>query len=137
MTCKHEHGDDIDGAWVCGQCFHRLHERPRTYYMEKGHRLDGEGENQPLRQMARYAPIKRADSGLTLAEFVKVIALRLVVKTGGSMSMADATDYAVELLRDGPEFASPDAGWDKGDAWDLVAEDMQYWDGDEASGGNK
>lgn len=138
MTCKHEHGVDLDGDWICGQCFAKLHERPRTYYMEPSMRIDGEGDiGRPPRQMVRLCPVKRADSGFNLGEFILCMARRLFVRSGGTMPLHEAKAYALDLLRDdGTEFGSNDYDWGQTGAWDLVDEDMQHWEPFDGDQGN-
>ena len=136
MTCNHEHGDNVSTYWLCGQCYSKLPDRPVKYVMRRATAGDGdfEGKVLPKRQIPIYAPIKVADSGLKLAEFVKAIAARLVVQTRGSMDMQVATDYAVSLLESyDEEFGAPDFDWSTDGAWEIVNEDMQYWDGESSA----
>jgi hypothetical protein len=82
------------------------------------------------RQDVYYAPIALAGS-ITLSGFIRMIAMRLVSQTRGGFNMTDATDYAVEILRNFDEpFGAKDVDWYVSGAWDLVSEDMSYWDDD-------
>ena len=139
MECKHKHGDHVSTYWLCGQCYSKLHDRPVKYKMKRQQfdvysASDITRSSEPLRQVAIYSPIKVADSGLTLSGFVKKIAARLVVQTRGYMSMVDATDYAVSLLEFiDEEFAAPGFDWSTSGAWEIVGEDMQYWDTEDSA----
>lgn len=130
MACNHPSGDTVNGYWLCATCYAKLAERPKHYQMVERKWMS----DAPPRQEVMPAPVAVAQS-MTLGRFVKAMALRLVAKTAGSMSMADATDYAVDILRALAEpFGSPDMDWSTAGAWELVADDMQYWDGEAAAG---
>lgn len=141
MPCQHKHGDTVSTYWLCGQCYAKLADRPVKYVMESAHfdsafaGDDHTNKGGSLRQMPIYAPVLKAASGLTLSQFITAIARRLVAKTGGSMTMTDATDYAVDLLEMvSDEFGASDFDWSTEGAWELVSEDMQNWDGDAPEG---
>lgn len=126
MSCQHEHGDFVDGIWICGQCWTKLPDRPARYFWESGV-VGADGGDAPRRQMVAHCPIKTAKNGLTLGQFVGAFARRLIARTG--FGKLDAVDYALDLLRlQGAEFASPDVDWDTESAWDLAIDDMEYWD---------
>ena len=126
--CRHEHGDMVNGYWLCGQCYTKMAERPSRLVMEP---IINVSEGETSRQIAVHAEIRTAESGLTLSEFIRLMAMRLITRNAGAMHMSDAIDYAAEVLKmAGDEFGSPDLGWDTACAWDLVDEDMSYWDGD-------
>lgn len=128
MTCKHWEGDTVNGYWLCAKCFTKLAERPVRY-----HNSGVEDGDIPPRQEAVQAPIAEAD-GMTLGKFVEAMALRLIARTRGGFQKPDALDYAVEILRMHEEpFGSKDMEWNTAAAFDLVDEDMQYWDTDEAA----
>lgn len=145
MTCKHAHGDMVSGAWLCGQCYSLLPSRPyRTFIVAQvdevgpDHRpmVKGGERHQPGKQQIAFAPVSAAPNGVTLAKFVAAIASRLIAQTRGGMAPVDASDYAIEILRTfGEEFGAQDVEWTTGGAWDLVSEDMGYWDED-GGGGN-
>lgn len=126
MTCKHQHGDMVSGYWLCGQCFQKLPDRPVRYVMEPAVPAGDPGRR---RQMPVYAQIRTTESGMTLSQFVSAVARRLVAQTLGGLTMDDAIDYAVDLLKlDEVEFGSDDRDWSVAAACELVSEDMQYWD---------
>lgn len=128
MDCRHPHGDMVNGYWLCGRCYAKLDERPSRLIIEQAH---GVGEGATSRQMVIHAEIRKSETGVTLSEFIRLMALRLIARNAGAMLMSDALDYAVEVLKmAGDEFGSSDLGWDTACAWDLVDEDMSYWDGD-------
>jgi hypothetical protein len=128
--CKHERGDYVNGYWLCAACYKKLDDRPRTYIMQKSLSEQVKGE----RQEVFVAPIAAIPKGLSLSRFVKAMAMRLISQTRGSFTMADALDYAVEILRNLEEpFGSADFQWTVSGAWELVSEDMQYWDNDAVS----
>ena len=138
QLCTHPHGDTVNGYWLCGKCYAKLPERPKTYRMVKGPRLPAfpmrgaeyrvEGRS---RQEVFPVPIIRADSGFTLSEFIHAMARKLMAKA--AMSKADALDYARDILEmTGEEFGNPDMAWDTDVAWELVKDDMQNWDYDNA-----
>lgn len=138
MACMHKNGDMVNGAWLCGQCYSLLPSRPyRTFMVAQMD--DGRADNRPMvkggevgpirKQQIAYAPVSVAPGGMTLAKFVAAIASRLIVQTRGGMGAVEASDYAIEILRTfGEEFGAPDVDWTAAGAWDLVAEDMGYWD---------
>lgn len=136
MLCIHKHGDFVAGIWICGQCWRKLEERPRKYVMAKAlDYTDGDGESgNDFRQQVIPAPIIHADSGLTLSEFINSLAIRLMAKAVFT-SKHDAVQYALDIMQTyDEEFASKDSDWTAIGAWDLVQEDMQHWDHDEADG---
>lgn len=125
--CTHPSGDMVNGYWLCGHCYAKLPERPSRLVMEKG-KISDSDTPPPPRQMVVHAPIAMAGD-MSLATFVEIMARRLIAQTGGSFTMPDATDYAVEILRNLDEpFGSPDLDWSQAGAWELVYEDMQCWD---------
>jgi len=131
MTCKHEHGDTLLGMWVCGQCYKKLHERPRTYRMERTTEPDG-SDRRSLRQIVVHCPISTAECGVTLRMFVTWMVARLVVLTRGEMPHDEALDYSIGILEMlGDEFGGDATVWDRESAYEIVAEDMRYWDADE------
>lgn len=137
--CKHEHGDIVDGYWLCGQCYKKLDERPREYKQVKVKLVtveDGGDQIIPrYRQEVFPAPIRRADSGFTLSEFIHVMARKLMAKA--SMSKIDALDYARDILEMmGEEFGCADMDWDTDAAWEIIKDDMKNWDYD-GGGGNE
>lgn len=124
--CKHWDGDTVNGYWLCAKCFAKLPDRPRRYYM-----VGVEDGDLPPRQEVILAPVAEAD-GTTLSQFVNAMALRLIARTGGEFNKADALNYAIDILRDfGEPFGSDDLDWTSAGAWELVDEDLQYWDADE------
>lgn len=127
--CPHWEGDTIQGYWLCAKCYAKLDERPRVYRM-----VDSDaGGDIPPRQQVTYAPIATADE-TTLSQFIDHMALRLVALTRGGFNKDDAIDYAVDILRTfGEPFGSADLDWSQAGAWDLVDEDLQYWDADGAA----
>ncbi len=128
MTCKHWEGDTVNGYWLCAKCYAKLEDRPRQY------RMSGvEDGDIPPRQEVTLAPIAEAD-GTTLSQFVNAMDLRLIARTGGGFNKADAIEYAIEVLRVfGEPFGSDDLDWTSAGAWELVDEDLQHWDADEAA----
>lgn len=49
--------------------------------------------------------------------------------------MPDAIDYAIDLMGGFDfEFADASEDWSVQGAWEIVREDMEYWDQDEAEG---
>lgn len=128
MTCRHQHGDTILGMWVCGQCFKKLPERPVQHVMERSSDPGG----RPPRQIAIKCPISTAADGITLCQFVTWMASRLVARTAGQMPHAEAIDYGIGLLETlGDGFGSEAQVWDRGGAYEIVDEELQYWDADE------
>lgn len=136
MACNHPNGDSVNGYWVCGQCFQKLPSRPVIYVMRPvttSEDWDVDGRRRRMRQEAIHAPIAKCE-GVTLSQFIDMMARRLVARTRGGFHIDDARDYAVECLRSLDEtFGSDDMAWDQGAAWDIVDEDMTYWDADEAA----
>lgn len=127
--CKHWEGDTVNGFWICAKCFAKLQHRPHRYVMERA----AEFTDRPPRQMVINAPIAKAGD-VSLATFVTFMAQRLVARTRGGFQMPDAMDYAVEILRFfGEPFGSDELDWTSAGAWELVDEDMQHWDADEAA----
>ncbi len=81
--------------------------------------------------MVILAPIAQAGD-VPLAMFIDFMARRLIARTRGGFHMADARDYAIEILRSfGEPFGSDDLDWTIAGAWEMVDEDMQCWDHDE------
>jgi homospermidine synthase len=140
--CEHWEGDTINGYWLCAKCFAKLPERPRKYGVERLELpkvYDGDnwwnpdGSRYPTRQTIAPAPIAEAQ-GTTLSQFIEAMALRLIARTRGGFQKPDAMDYAVEILRGfGEPFGSGDLDWTSAGAWELVDEDLQHWDADEAA----
>lgn len=131
MTCTHPHGDFVAGTWLCGRCYAKLDSRPARYSMEAAPDSGTRTEDvvPVLRQAKTEAPIRVAATGLTLSQFIEVGARRVVVHCAGTMALADAIDYIIDLLRvEGAEFGSPDFDWSEAGAWELVTEDMAHWD---------
>lgn len=127
-SCKHWDGDTVNGYWLCAKCFAKLEEQPRRYYM-----VGAEHGDTPPRQEVTLAPVAKA-GGTTLLQFVEMMARRLIVCSGGNFQMYEATEYAVEILCNlGEPFGSDDMDWTSIGAWELVDEDMQYWDADETA----
>lgn len=84
--------------------------------------------------MIRLAPIRRAESGMTLSGLIAAMARRLVATS--SFAMSDAIDYAVDLLGTlGEEFGSVDFDWSLEGAWEMVREDQEHWDRDDDGNG--
>ncbi|AUR11196.1 hypothetical protein PhaeoP48_01199 [Phaeobacter inhibens] len=126
--CKHWEGDTVNGYWLCAKCFAKLPDQPRKYY--PGGSPDGDT---PQRQEVILAPIAKAQE-TTLGQFIEAMALRLIARTRGSFQKPDAMDYAVEILRTfGEPFGSDDLDWTSAGAWELVDEDIQHWDADDAA----
>lgn len=119
--CQHKSGDFIEGIWLCGHCFKKLDERPRRYTMAPAV-PDGDF----TRQEVTYAPIMRGENGMSLAAFVNKMALRLMVR--GGLNKADAVSYAIDLLASWADDFKGGAFLDEADAWDMVDEDMSYWE---------
>lgn len=126
--CTHPSGDYVGETWVCGHCFRRLDQRPRTYRMIPvigGLKSPG---GAAFRQEADYAPIMVGSDGTTLGGFIMKMARRLMVK--GRMPKQEAIEYAIDLLTswrdefEGAKFLT------EADPWALVDEDMEYWDRD-------
>lgn len=137
MTCKHPHGDTVNGYWLCGKCYAKLPDRPKEYrtVLNPIVKLRSEDvKSTKYRQEVNHAPISTAESGFTLSAFIDAMARKLMAKA--TMTRPDALDYARDILEMvGEEFGNPDMCWDTEAAWELVKEDMQYWDFD-ADGGN-
>ena len=128
-SCKHWEGDTVNGYWLCAKCFAKLEGQPRRHYMSRIENGDIRS-----RQEVILAPVAKV-GGITLLQFVEMMARRLIVRTGGSFQMHEATEYAVDILRSlGEPFGSSDLDWTSASAWDLVDEDVQHWDADEAAG---
>lgn len=130
--CKHWEGDTVDGYWICAKCFTRLPDQPRRYY--KPIKITDMESDQPVPpQEVTLAPVA-VHEGVTLGQFISSMAARLVSRTRGSFTMAEATSYAIDLLQGfGDSFGAKDMAWDAGGAWELVDEDMQHWDADEGA----
>lgn len=129
--CKHWIGDTVNGYWLCAKCFAKLPYRP--YRILKPTTLRGADGGNPHVQEWLNAPIATAQ-GTTLAQFIEAMALRLIARTRGGFQKPDAMDYAIEILRTfGEPFGSDDLDWTSAGAWELVDEDMQHWDADEAA----
>jgi hypothetical protein len=139
-TCHHPKGDTINGFWVCASCYEKLQERPRRYKMVPAPSGDvWLSDVGSIRQEVILSPVARSECGMTFGAFVEAMALRLIAQTRGSFSKPDALDYALEILRNlGEPFGAADYDWSISGAWELVSEDMQYWDGPEEmdDGGN-
>ncbi|WP_305968582.1 MULTISPECIES: hypothetical protein [unclassified Mameliella] len=141
-NCNHWEGDTVSGNWLCAKCYAKLPDRPRKYGVERlelAKVYDGDnwwnpdGSRYPTRQTVTLAPISEAQ-GNTLAQFIEAMALRLIARTRGGFQKPDAMDYAIEILRTfGEPFGSDDMDWTSAGAWELVDEDMQYWDADETA----
>ena len=130
--CKHWEGDTVNGYWLCVSCYTKLPDRPRRYSIPL--KVPAELAGGPVRpQDIILAPIA-THNGMTLGEFINKMALRLAAATRGSMSMFEATDYAVDLLKGFDEkFGDTSMCWDAASAWEIVDEDLQYWDADEGA----
>ena len=135
MDCKHKHGAHVEqfACWVCGQCFHKLSERPHRYGMIMSH-PEGSG---PLQQIVWQAEIKKSEDGLTLEDYLRTMAKRMVLKCRGSLNLADAFDLALSAMRGvEDEFGDPAYDWSHAGAREMADEEMQYWEHEsEASNG--
>lgn len=130
--CKHEHGDFVNGYWLCGQCYQKMAERPTFIYCES---VIAGGDDGHRRQMIRHSIIIRAESGLTLSQLILAMSRRLVATC--NFTMQDASDYAVDLLQNlGEEFGCSEIDWTLEGAWEIVREDQEYWDRDSDYGDN-
>nr|WP_309504259.1 hypothetical protein [uncultured Roseovarius sp.] len=128
--CKHWQGDMVNGCWVCAKCYKKRPHQP--YRLLKPTKLRGE-DGQPYIQDVLKAPVAKAQ-GYTLGEFIEAMALRLIARTRGGFQKPDAMDYAIDILRSiGERFGSGDMDWTRDGAWELVDEDMQHWDTDNAA----
>lgn len=126
--CQHKSGDFIEGIWVCGHCFKKLDERPRRYFTRYFNlQVDGgdSGEGSS-RQEVVYAPIMSGADGTTLDAFVQKMARRLMVR--GGLQKTDAINYAIDLLASLRYEFKGECFLDEADAWDMVDEDMSYWE---------
>lgn len=134
VKCNHEHGDTVEGLWVCGQCWRVLDERPRTYIMVPVSNAgpNGDGMSGNYRQEVVLCPSIKTKSGLTLSVFIYAVARRLMARC--KMNKSDAALYAIDIMRGyETEFGSGEDEWDVELAWVLVEEDMQYWDEEDQS----
>ena len=126
--CKHWQGDSVDGYWLCAKCLAKLPDRPQR--LLKPTSLRGK-DGAPYPQDILNAPIATAQ-GYTLGQFVESMALRLMAR--GGFQKTDAINYAIDLLRAlGEKFGSDDMDWTSAGAWEIVDDDMQYWDADESA----
>lgn len=139
-TCEHPHGDMVNGNWLCGHCYVKLHEQPKKYKMVRNlstRNGDDDVLQHKYRQEVIPTPTSTDANGVTLSEFVGIMARRLVALTGGQFTIPDAMDYAIDILRGFDEpFGNPELDWSRDGAWEMVREDLQYWD-DEGSGANQ
>lgn len=139
-TCQHLHGGSVPGhiGWVCGQCWNTLESRPRKYGpapLQSGG--TGAGSRQ---QIIWQADERRTSHGMTLGQFLIIIAQRFAVR--GRLDRASAMELALSAMRAlmdlGPEFEFADSRseWTREAAIDIADEEMSYWDSDreEANG---
>lgn len=123
-ACKHWEGDFVNGFWLCAKCYKKLADRPRRLIK------DMMVEDIGFRQGVIHAPIAKVD-GVTLSHFVEFMALRLIALTRGSFVKGDAVSYAMDILGSfGEPFGHKDFSWDQEGAWEIIKEDLQYWDYD-------
>ncbi|WP_407473487.1 hypothetical protein [Sulfitobacter sp. PM12] len=137
MICTHPHGDTVNGHWLCGKCYAKLSERPKTYKTVRTPIASLRQEDSPpparYRQDVFPAPISTDENGMTLSAFIEAMAKRLIALTRGGFTKPDAIDYAIDLLRGFEEpFGNPELDWSHAGAWEMVNEDVQYWDHDGA-----
>lgn len=133
MTCKHEHGDHIKdtGMWVCGRCYEKLHERPKTYSMMV---TNYDGIGQVGQQIVWQAEVLKSNEGITLNTFLKAMVRRFMSRAS-DLSKSDAYDIAIEALKFADaEFGDADFCWGRAGAIDIADEEMHYWDEEGAAG---
>lgn len=133
MTCKHEHGSQIDQlmGWLCGQCFKILPERPKRYGMITVFDAEFEdGPAPPARQEVVWQAGDRVSAeGTTLAVFLAAVADRF--ETRGGLDKEAAYLAALEAIKAlEVEFANPSEDWSIESAHDTADEEMSYWDND-------
>lgn len=125
--CKHLHGASIAevGGWVCGQCYRNIGYRPTRYARLTPPLVPGSY------QIEWQAEIRVAESGMTLSDFISVIAQWLHGQDR-SLSLFEAGDAALEiLLCTELEFGHPDMDWTKDAAVDLAREYVSdFWEPD-------
>lgn len=135
--CKHLHGGVVPGlpGWVCGQCWNILAERPKRYGMVSIALGSDPGSAPRQRQEVIWqAEERRSAEGLTLGQFVVLVAQRFAIR--GRMNRAAAMEMALSTLRSCAEmdvigeFGDPASEWSRGAATDIADEEMSYWDSD-------
>ncbi len=132
-SCKHGHGEWIDGYWLCGQCYEKMEDVPYDLKWELGGSHDSDGP--PRRQISVKRPTSEHATGHSLKSFIWAMAHHLIAATRGGFTQIDANDYAIEILKGGDvEFGDYDYDWTFTGAKELVYEDVKYWDFDVAGG---
>jgi len=127
MACRHKHGAHVEqfACWVCGQCYQKLEGRPVRYGMVF---TDGD-ENGARQQIVWQAEIKKSEDGITLEDYLRTMAKRMVLKCRGSLNLADAFDLALSAMRGvEDEFGDPAYDWSHAGALEMADEEMQYWE---------
>lgn len=139
MTCKHEHGDTVKalGAWVCGQCWQVIGERPKRYGPLPFTRPSDDAVRVEVRQEIVWrADVLKSADGTTLDTYLKAIARRFQHRDK-TLTDYEAHKLAIEEARGiGEPFGHPDYDWSRMGAIDVADEAMTYWDCDEAMGSN-
>lgn len=124
--CEHRHGDFVNTYWLCGECYTKMAERPFRVFME---RTNAKCETE--RQNVEHAEILMSEEKTTLSTFITLMVEYLIQVTHGDMSLAEAVDYAVDLLRClGEPFGTGDMDWGPEGAHEIVDEDVQNWEQD-------
>lgn len=141
-TCKHIHGGTVPNlpGWVCGQCWRNIEERPKRYGMVSVTSVKGSDEPAYRQEIIWMAEERRAESGLTLGEFLVALAQRFAVRShmerSSAMDLALSTMQSLSEVGAIGEFADPVSDWSREVANDIADEEMSYWDNDEGEEAN-
>lgn len=125
LPCKHYHGDFIKplGAWVCGQCFEMLAERPKKYKMTLTAHATATRQ-----EIIWQAEVRRSQEGTTLSFFLRIMVKRYQYMVTG-MRRPDAYKTALDCLKSlSVDFGHSDFCWTRSTARELVDEDISYWE---------
>jgi len=120
-------------GWVCGQCYQTLESRPAKYGMV----ATGGYPNGSRQQIIWQADEKRTKDGMSLGQFLSIIAQRFSVKgridRAGAMELAIAAMRALRDLGEEFEFADQRSDWSRAAAIEIADEEMSYWDNEGGS----
>lgn len=130
--CKHRMGGPVHhfGLWVCGVCWHKLEQRPKTY----GPNPDFLGGIRGVRgsappQIIVWQAEHRYAHGNDINSFLKHMAAYFTAK--GGVPETEAYDMALSIMQTlGETFGDADFDWTKAGAEEVAREEMTYWETD-------
>jgi hypothetical protein len=132
--CKHPHGDHVQGYWLCGTCYAKLHERPTRLVDAHSFKIRDEDTPVTAPQQVVHAEIASDVNGNTLSKFVRYMAMYIGHKMSMTIPYEESVNLAIDILKDTDiPFGSDEYDWSKEGAVEFVDEELQYWEHEKES----